>query len=380
MQPQELNCEEHRSAAEPTELLGKESFDLLSDFSEDESEGNSRIKTISNKASNSSKALGPPGQPTLLQCGFSKLFEVQCKAVKDNGGHNVSLDESSGEQSITNDINCQENPDSFGTLKQNSGAVRSPFEKCVLLRNEKILEQNTSFESDGEKKFKNTADLYNFQDATESDESDVIFPTQYTIGKLPTNNQKLKPLLDSSEDSETENSVKIRNSDDDRNTNVRGNGLISMQLNPENMPLKPLLKRKSTNDISDESDDIEISPKTRVRKQRSTRVLKFKRNGKSKRELKIKKTNSVYTSECCNSQDTDDYLSSGDLSASYINFSEQNQRSKTVKERMTTILPRKSLKISNKTVSNQEHICESMDKLLGNYKNSENFSFYTCFV
>lgn len=364
--PQELNCEEHRSAAEPTELLGKGSFELLSDFSEDESEGNSRIKTIANKASNSSKALGPPGQPTLFQCGFSKLFEVQCKAVKDNGGNNVSLDESSDEQSITNDINCQENPDSFGTLKQNFGAVRSPLEKCVLLKNEKILEQNTSFESNGEKKFKNIADLYNFQDATESDESDVIFPTQYTIGKKATNNQKLKPLMDSSEDSETENSIEIRNSGDDRYTNVRG----------ENMPLKPLMKRKSTNDISDESDDIEISPKTRVRKQRSTRVLKFKRNRESKRELKIKKTNPVYTSECCNSQDTDDNLSSDDSSASYINFSEQNQRPKTVKERMSfssklstpkkkiTFLPRKSLEISNKTVTNQEQICESMDKLL----------------
>ncbi|XP_049628266.1 DNA excision repair protein ERCC-6-like 2 [Suncus etruscus] len=372
--PQELNCEEHRSAAEPTELLGKESFDLLSDFSEDESEGNSRIKTIANKSFNSSKALGPPGQPTLLQCGFSKLFEVQCKTVKDNGGNNVSLDESSDEQSITSDINCQENPDSLGTLKhQNFGAVLSPPEKCILLKNEKILEQNASFESDGKKKFKNTADL---QDAIESDESDVIFPTQYTIGKLPTNNQKLKPLMDSSEDSETENSVKIRNSGDDRNTNVRGNGLISMQLNPENMPLKPLLKRKSTSDISDESDDIEISPKSRVRKQRSTRALKFKRNQENKRELKVKKTNPECTSECCSSQDIDDYQSSDDSSASYINFSEQSQRPKTVKERMsfssklstpkkkTTFLPRKSLKISNKTVSNQEQICESMDKLL----------------
>lgn len=225
---------------------------------------------------------------------------------------------------------------------------------------------------------KNTADLCNFQNDTESDGSDIMFPTQYAPETLPKSNLKLKPLMTESEDSKTQNSVKIRNSDDDRDTNIRGNGLISGQLSSENTPLTSFVKRKSTSDISDESDDIEISPKSRVRKQRRIGVLRLKRNREKKREPKTKKTDQLYaTNEYCNSQTIDDFVSSDDdLSVNHISFSKPDQRSKTIKESISfsskmsthkkniTFLPRKALKISNKMVVNQEQVYESVDRLL----------------
>ncbi|XP_055982453.1 DNA excision repair protein ERCC-6-like 2 [Sorex fumeus] len=374
--PSKVNCEEPRNPAEPVELLAEEPCDLCSDFSDDEAGGNSRVKNITNKASNSSKAPGPLGQPTLFQCGFSKLFETQCKAVKESGGNNVSLDESSDAEPISSDVHHQESSDSCGTLKhQNSGAIQNPNEEHILFKNEKILE--TSSESDDEKKIKNTADLCDFQIATESDESDIIFPTQHPTKRLSENNLGLRPLVDESGGSETENSAKLINGGNGRNADIRGNGLISKQLSSENMPLRSLMKRKSTSDISDESDDIEISSKSRVRKQRRIDVLRPKRNRENKREPKTEKTGQpCATNVYCHSQTIDDFVSSDDdLSINHISFSKQSQRPKTVKERSfssklpthkknTTFQSRKALKISNKTVVNQEQVCESMDKLL----------------
>lgn len=89
--------------------------------------------------------------------------------------------------------------------------------------------------------------------------------------------------MDRSEDPVTENYVKI-NTGDDRKPDVQRNGLLSKQLHSENMALKSV-KRNGNSDISDETDDIEIPSKSRVRKQRATSSLRFKRKKESKMEL-----------------------------------------------------------------------------------------------
>ncbi|XP_039736391.1 DNA excision repair protein ERCC-6-like 2 isoform X4 [Pteropus medius] len=377
--PREPDCQEHRGPEQPAEPLAKEVCDLCSDFSDDEAEENSRIKTAKNKASDSSKASSSLGQLTLLQCGFSKLLETKCKSVEDSDENITSEDKSSDEQPTclsteNKDAGCQKSQDSLGTSKhQTLSNILNPNEKCIFDKSEKSLEENVSSESDDEKNFKNTADhLCILQNVTESEDSDVIFPTQYTTQKFPENSVRFKPPMDGSIDSETENPVKIRNNGDDRKTDVRGNGLISKQLNPENMTLKSIMKRKGSSDISDESDDIEISSKSRVRKQRATSSLRFKR------EKTMKKANQLYpTDEDCNSQTINEFSSSDDdFSVSRISFSKQRHRPKTVKERIglsskfpnhkknSTVVPRKPVKFSNESIVHQEQMYESMDKFL----------------
>ncbi|KAL2781245.1 DNA excision repair protein ERCC-6-like 2 isoform 6 [Daubentonia madagascariensis] len=388
--PREPDCQEPRDPEQLAEPLAKEACDLCSDFSDDESVGTSGIKTAKNKASDSSKASGFPGQLTLLQCGFSKLFETKCKAVEDHDGNVASDDESSDEQLMylstqAKGAGCQKSQDSLGTSKhQKLDNILKLNEKCVFYKSEKTLEQSVSSESDDEKNFKNTGEHCILQNATESEDSDVIYPTQYTTQRFPKSSIGLKPPLDGSEDSERESPVKTRNNGDSRKTEDRENGIISKKLNPENTTSKPIMKRKGTSDISDESDDIEMSSKSRVRKQRATSSLKFRRKKEDKRELynfpkTVKKTNQLYaTDEDCNSQFIDDYSSSDDnLSISHFRCSKQSHRPKTIKGRISfssklpshskknsPFIPRKPMKFSNEKVVNQEQMYESMDKFL----------------
>ncbi|XP_036912097.1 DNA excision repair protein ERCC-6-like 2 isoform X2 [Sturnira hondurensis] len=378
--PGEPDYQEHRGPEQPE-------CGLCGDFSDDESVENSRIKSTKNKASDSSKASGSPGQLTLLQCGFSKLLETKYKAVDDSDENIASDDKSSDEQrpclsTEAKDVGGQKSQVSLGTLKhQKLPNILNPNEKYIFDKSEKSLEQTISSESDDNKNFKNTTDHHcNLQNITESEDSDVIFPTQYTTQKFPKNSVRPKTAKGKFEDSETESPVEIANNDDDTKTNVRESGLISKQLNPVN--LKSIVKRKGSSDISDESDDIEISSRSGVRKQRATRSLRFKRKKENKRELytfskTMKKANQLYaTDEDCNS--IDDFTSSDeDFSVSHISFSEQRHRPKASKDRIdfstkcptqkknSTFVPRTPMKCSNESTVNQEQMYESMDKFLG---------------
>ncbi|VFV38268.1 dna repair and [Lynx pardinus] len=384
--PTDPDCQEHRGLEQPAELPTEEACNLCSDFSDDESVGSSRKK----KGSDSSKASGPPGQLTLLQCGFSKLFETKCNTVEESDGNIASDDESPDEQPIclsteAKDVSYQKSRDSLGTSKhQRLANVLNPNEKYIFDKSQNILEQNISSESDDGSNLKNTADHHHIlQNVTESEDSDVIFPTQYTTQRCPKNGVKFKPLVDGSEGSETEHPVEIRNNGDDRKTDVKGNSLISKQLNPENVTLKSIMRRKGSSDISDESDDIEIFSESRARKQRPTSSLRFKRKKEDKKELHtcpktMKKTNQLYAADGdCSSQAIDDFSSSDDdLTVRHISFSKQSHTRKTLKDRVgfssklpsqkknSTFMPKQSMQFSNERVVNQEQMYESMDKFL----------------
>ncbi|XP_054444072.1 DNA excision repair protein ERCC-6-like 2 [Pteronotus mesoamericanus] len=380
--PGEPDYQEHRGPKQPA-------CGLCSDFSDDESVENSRLKSTKNKVSDSSKASGSPGQLTLLQCGFSKLLETKCKAVNGSDENIASDNESSDEQPTclsteAKDVGCEKSQVPLGTSKhQKLANILNPNEKYIFDETEKILEQTISSESYDNKSFKNTTDHHCIlqNSVTESEDSDVIFPTQYTTQKFHEDSISFKQPKDGFEDSETENSVKIADNNDYRKTDVRESGLISKQLNPRNP--KSIMERKGSSDISDESDDIEISSKSSVRKQKTTSSLRFKRKKENKKELytfpkTMTKANQLYaTGEDCNSQAIDAFSSSDDdFSVSHINFSKQKHRPKTLKDRIgfspklpghkknSTFVPRTPMKFSNERAVNQEQMYESMDKFL----------------
>ncbi|XP_077004827.1 DNA excision repair protein ERCC-6-like 2 isoform X2 [Tamandua tetradactyla] len=390
--PRESDCQEPRGPEQPAEPLAKEARNLCSDFSDNESVGNSIIETVKNKVSDSSKSSGSPGQLTLLQCGFSKLLETKCKAVGDSDGNVASDDESSDEQpnclsTESKDnmiVGCQKSQGFLGSSKlQKTTNILNPNKKCIFDKSENALKVHVPSKSDDEKNFKNTAAHHCIlQTVTESEDSDVIFPTQYTAHRFPKNSVRFKAPLDGSEDSEIENRVKIRNNSDDGKNDVKGS--ISKKLNPKKLTLNCIVKQKDTSDISDESDDVEISSESRVKKQRATSSLRFKKRKESKRELysfskTMKKTNQLYAKdEDCNSQAIEDFSSSDDdLSVSHVSFSKQSHRPKTIKGRIhfssklpsrykknITSISRKPMEFSNERVVNQEQMYESMDKFL----------------
>ncbi|XP_066113514.1 DNA excision repair protein ERCC-6-like 2 isoform X2 [Saccopteryx bilineata] len=388
-QPRGPDCQEqeHRGPEQPAEPLAKEACGFCSDFSDDEVVDNSRLKSVKNKASDSSKAASTPGQLTLLQCGFSKLLEIKHKAVGESDENIASDDESSDEQPAclsaeTKDVGYQQSQISPVTSKhQKLANILTPYEKCIFGKSENILEQTISSESEDEKKSKMTTDHHCIlQNVAESEDSDVIFPTQYTAQKSPKNSVRFKPPRDRSEDSETENPGKITNNGDDSKTDVRGSGLISKQLSHKSMTLKSIMKRKGSSDISDESDDIEISSNSKTRKQRATSSSSFKRKKENKKKRDtfpktMERANQQYaTDKDCHSWPPDFSSSDDDFSVSHVSYSKQRHGPNIVKGRISfssklshhnsTFVPRKPMKFSNESVVSQEKMYESMDKFL----------------
>lgn len=378
---QKLETPRDPDCQEPTNVC-----ELYSDMSDEESVG----KAVKHKVSGPSRTPGSSAQLTLLQCGFSKLFEAKCESVQDGDGNPVSSDGSSDEQPMclsakARQAACQKTWDSVCTSEhQKSDNIQTPDEKCVSDKSKKTLEQNVSSESDDETKCHSTAGHHCMgQGDTESEDSDVIFPTQDPTQRVPKNPICCKLLLGESEDSETENPVKV-NHDDGRQNSGRGNGPVSNFLYLENMTLKSVRKRKGTDDISDESDDIDMFPKSRIRKQRATASLKLKRKKENKRKhynspITAKDTNQVCEADGdCSSQVIEDFSSSDDNSSvSHVSFTKLNHRAETVKgksnlrnklpgpdKKNNSFIPRKPASFLNERVVSQEQICNSMDKIL----------------
>nr|XP_044998719.1 DNA excision repair protein ERCC-6-like 2 isoform X1 [Jaculus jaculus] len=363
----------------PAEPVAREVCDLSSDFSDDESMENSEIKTTKSKAPDSRKAPGSSGQLTLLHCGFSKLFEAKCPAVEDSVGTSASDDESSDEQPTclvaeAQHAGCQETQNSVYTsehLKLDN--ILNPSEKCVFDKSE-VLEQNVSSESDDETDFDAAGQYHGSQSDPESGESNVICPTQYTAQKLPNQCIRFRPPVGRSEKSEGETPIILRYSGD--------NGQTRDKHSSSKKTLKSFMKRKDLDDVSDESDDIDISPKSRVRKQSAPTSLRFKRKQENKQEqcdsCEVEKANRPRAEEGCSSQCIDDSWSSDDsLTVSHLTFSKHSLRAKTVKgkinfspkllsceKKTSAFLPRKPVSFSNERAVSQEQIYDSMDKIL----------------
>ncbi|XP_035293782.1 DNA excision repair protein ERCC-6-like 2 isoform X1 [Cricetulus griseus] len=366
--PRDPDCQE------PTEV-----YELYSDLSDDESAGHPLGKTAEDRVCGSSRTPGSSAQLTLLQCGFSKLFEADCKSVQDGDGNPTSGDESSDEQPTcpspeAKQTACQKTRDSVCTSEHwKSENIQNPNEKCGSDKN-KTLEQNISSESDDERKCHSTAGLDGMgQSDTESEDSDVIFPTQY-----PAHNNRIrfKLLLGGSEDPKTGNPVKI-NGVDGRPNSGRGNEPVSKLLSPENMTSKPVRRRKCTDDISDESDDIDMFPKSRIRT--------LKRKKKNRRELyksptTAKDPKQVWATDGgCSSQVIDDFSSSDDnSSAHHLSFSKLNHKAETIKDEISlfpklpgmdkknsAFMPREPASFLYERVASQEQMCDSVDKILG---------------
>lgn len=347
--------------------------------------GRSLGKTAEHRVSGPSRAAGSSAQLTLLQCGFSKLFEANCKSVQDGDGNAASSDESSDEQPTclsaeAKQAACQKTRDSVCTSEhQKSENIQNPNEKCGFDKSKKTLEQNVSSQSDDERQYHSTDGHHvRGQNDTESEDSDVIYPTQYPAQKAPNNRIRFKLLFGESEDSEAENPVK-RHCVAGRQNSGKGNGPVSKPLSTENMTLKLVRKRKDTDDISDESDDIDMFPKARIRKQRATTSLKFKRKKENKREPyqspgRAKEAEQVHADGDCSSQVIDDFSSSDD------NVSVRRRSSSELKDKISlfsklpgpakknnTFISRKPASFLNERVVSQEQMCDSMDKILGKH-------------
>ncbi|XP_043832837.1 DNA excision repair protein ERCC-6-like 2 isoform X2 [Dromiciops gliroides] len=386
-------CQEHKKQGQSEEVVEKEVFDLYGDFSDEESMGSSRKKTAKNKSYDKSNTTVSPGQLTLLQCGFSKFFEEKSGLFEDSDENIESNDESSDDRSLYHlteakddmIIDCQKSKSPGNTLlHQKITSNLKQKEKFKCHRRTETLRCNVSSDSDSERNFKNEdeepcASPKTTEAEDSSDSSDVIFPTQL----LSRNNDE--QVFDASENSKTENPFKMTTSVDHcsgpKKSDIRVNYSAYKKINhPQNIVQKSIKERKSVSDISDESDDIEISSESRTRK-RTISSVHFKPKKGSKMRLHDKlQTNRLRSADLeSDSQKINDFSSSDDDSAACkITFSKQSHRRKSKKCRLAfstespgynkknISFPQRELEILSKEDNGiaQEQKGESMDNFL----------------
>ncbi|XP_036597795.1 DNA excision repair protein ERCC-6-like 2 isoform X2 [Trichosurus vulpecula] len=387
-------CQERDKQGQSGEVVEKEVFDLYCDFSDEESVGSSRTKTAKNKISDKNNTTVSPGQLTLLQCGFSKFFEEKSGLFEDSDENVDSNDDQSlfhlaeAKDNRVND--CQNGQGPGNTLlHQKITSNLKQKEKFKCQRRTETLKCNVSSGSDSERDLKSKdPQLCASPETTEaedsSDASDVIFPTQFTTERLlfPENSEQ---VFNVSENSKTENPFKMATSID----HYSGSKKFGFSVNysaykkinhPQNIVQKSIKGRKSVSDISDESDDIEMSAESRMKK-RTINSVKFKPNRGRKLslhdELERRQQDSAHLEG--DSQNIKDFSSSDDDSAaSKITFSKQSHRRKSKKCRLSfsaestgynkknTNFPRREPQIlSNEDNAIGEQKGESMDNFLG---------------
>ncbi|KAM9093956.1 DNA excision repair protein ERCC-6-like 2 isoform X1 [Sarcophilus harrisii] len=386
-------CQENKKR-QSEEVVEKEVSDLYCDFSDEESMESSRTKIAKNKISDKSNTAISLGQLTLLQCGFSRFFEGKAGLFEESDENVDSNDESSDDQSLhyleegkDNRVsNCQKSQSQGNILlhqKTTSNLKHKDKFKCQ--RRTETLKLSVSSDSENKRDLKNKDEQSCPSSKTteaedSSDASDIIFPTQFRTERLffPKNDEQ---VFDVSENSKTENPFKRTTSVDhwsgskksDFNVNYSAVNKIN---HPENIVQKFLKERKSVSDISDESDDIEISSESRIKK-RIISSVKFKPKKGNKMSLHDKlETSQLYSANLDgDSQNINDFSSSDDDSAaSKITFSKKSHRQKNKKCRLsfTTESPDYNKKNTNfpKILSNedsdiiQEQKGESMDNIL----------------
>uniref|UniRef100_A0A4X2KHD0 ERCC excision repair 6 like 2 n=1 Tax=Vombatus ursinus TaxID=29139 RepID=A0A4X2KHD0_VOMUR len=391
-------CQEHKKQRQSEEVVEKEVFDLCCDFSDEESMGSSRTRTAKNKISDKNNTTVSPGQLTLLQCGFSKFFEEKSDLFEDSDENVDSNDENSDDQSLhhlaeakDNRVNgCQKSQSPGNTLlNQKVTSNLKQKEKFKCQRRTETRKCNVSSDSESDRDLKNKDELPCASPKTteaedSSDASDVIFPTQFTTERFhsPKNDEQ---VFDLSKNSKTENPFKMTTSVDQWSGSKKSGFSVNYSTykninHPQNIVQKSIKERKSVSDISDESDDIEISSESRIRKGTISSV-KFKPKTGSKMRLHDKlETSQLYSADLeGDSQNINDFSSSDeDSAASKISFSRQSRRQKSKKCRLSfsaestgynkknANFPQRELKIilneDNDIV--QEQKGESMDNFL----------------
>ncbi|XP_044535708.1 LOW QUALITY PROTEIN: DNA excision repair protein ERCC-6-like 2 [Gracilinanus agilis] len=355
---EDLECQEHKKQGQSDEVLEKEVFDLYCDFSDEESMGSSRTKTAKNKISDKNNTTVSPGQLTLLQCGFSKLFEEKSDLLEDSDENVDSNDESSDDQSLyhlaeptdNTVVDYQKSQSPHNTLlHQKIINNLNQKEKFKYQRRPETLKGNVSSDSDSERDLKNKEEQHCALSKTtetedSSDDSDVIFPTQLVTQKL-LSSKNYEQVFAASEDSKAERPFKMTTSVDHCSSSKNSGFSVNYSTykkidHPQNVVQKSIKETKNVSDISDESDDIDISSELRIRK-KTTSSIKFKPKKGSKMKLHDKlEVCQLHSSDLeSDTHSINDFSSSDDDStASKITFSKQNhwQKSKKCKLSFST--------------------------------------------
>ncbi|XP_019372888.1 PREDICTED: DNA excision repair protein ERCC-6-like 2 isoform X2 [Gavialis gangeticus] len=353
----ESGYEEDKDPVRPREHLMKDEFDFSSEGSSDEIMGNSRKKQDKNNASNTD----PQGQPTLMQCGFSKLLEREIKTTLErdhsSGSDHSSSDCPSVRQRLNVNGKCaglqktQSHNHILGqwkTAKSRNSSKKPDIQSLTIPADLPVLSASED-ERDMESKNKeqcisNQVAIVMDTEGSSEESDDIIFPSHVPAHQAPVPTKsvnKYEPLSGKSEGSDTKNNTILASKGDCQQSLNHNTWSTSRKTNFLKHAQEMTTDIQGTSDISDESDDIEMFLQSKPKKLRHVNSFKWKKKcnlnkgfgNSSKTMLQVKTTGKLEKES--DSQTIDEFSSSEDnLPVEKAHFTKQSHRCKIQRYRI----------------------------------------------
>ncbi|XP_070598892.1 DNA excision repair protein ERCC-6-like 2 [Erythrolamprus reginae] len=274
---EETECNYEDQDANPFE---KEGLGYLSDFSDEEHEKKSKAQAIKKRNYKAKHDKVAEGQLSLRQCGFSKLLEKKTRTAEDGGCIGRSVDENADHRIVREQSKGKAQNDGSVKIEGRniSGCKKTLLSKMSTERQEKpgeIANRAYPVLSSSEEEKDQCKNMYNSnKDGTvmniddSSSENDIIFPSQFPDGQ-----ESIRRFQETDKSCDAEK-IRLLTPLQKHLTSEESctNALPLSKIKPfENIQKRTA--RNEVSDVSDESEDIEMSISG---KQKSTSTMKQK--------------------------------------------------------------------------------------------------------
>ncbi|XP_009944387.1 PREDICTED: DNA excision repair protein ERCC-6-like 2 [Leptosomus discolor] len=281
------DCKEDGDPQSIQTQLKREEMGFSDDFSDDDILETSVKKCDRKKPCNANNLMVTKGQLSLMQCGFSKLLQRETETTKEGDNNYNSHHSSSDDQTIRTNINSKHSDfqrcRSHVPLLEPRTAAQSPdgTDKQDMRSTDWHVLSGSEEEGDRENEdqgISKQSDIVMETESSSEEEEGVIFPTQVPACHQTWLTKKVEIHRSTSENCEelaTEKDGFVFKGDS------RQFGFHSTESNFSQVVSFEDIKNntrelKGASDISDESDDIEISHNSESRKLRTFSFLKWK--------------------------------------------------------------------------------------------------------
>ncbi|XP_068857518.1 DNA excision repair protein ERCC-6-like 2 isoform X2 [Aphelocoma coerulescens] len=296
------DCKEDGDPQSIQAQLKREDTDFWDDFSDDDILESSVKKCDRRKPSNGNNFMVTKGQLSLMQCGFSKLLQREIETTKEGDDNYNSHNSSSDDHTVTKIVNSKHDDfqkrQTIVPVLEHGKAVLSPSGTDKQDMHSTDWLGLSGSEEEGDRKSEDQGiskqcDIVMETESSSEEDDDVIFPTQVEVCQQPVLTKEVEIHRSTSENCEE---LAKEKAGFVFKGNSRQFGFPSTESNFSNAmsfeDIKNDTDLKAASDVSDESDDIELSRNSESRKLGTLNFPKCKEiDNVSKSLLQAKKPN-----------------------------------------------------------------------------------------
>ncbi|KAM4878964.1 DNA excision repair protein ERCC-6-like 2 isoform 3-T3 [Sylvia borin] len=270
------DCQEDGDPQSTEAQLKREETDFWDDFSDDDILESSVKKCDGRKPHNENNFMVKKGQLSLMQCGFSKLLQREIETTKEGDDKYISHYSSSDDHTQRKNVNSKHG----GFQKCQTSVPVLEHEKAVLSPNgtDKQNMHSTDWlglpgsEEKSDRKNEDQGvskqcDIVMETESSSEEDDDIIFPTQAQVCQQPVHTEEVE--VHSSISEKCEELAKEKAGFGFKG-NSRQFGFHCIESNFSNAmsfeDIKNDIDLKGASDVSDESDDIELSHNSKSKK------------------------------------------------------------------------------------------------------------------